>query len=88
MVRQERRACPVFSGGPARPIDKSCASNGPNPSQEINVKKLLNYLSVLLVLSVFTFSITACNTVHGVGKDMQKAGEEVQEEADEHKHDD
>jgi len=58
------------------------------PVQEINVKKLLNYLSVLLVLSVFTFSITACNTVHGVGKDMQKAGEEVQEEADEHKHDD
>lgn len=54
------------------------------PVQEINVKKLLNYLSVLLVLSVFTFSITACNTVHGVGKDMQKAGEEVQEEADEH----
>lgn len=26
--------------------------------------------------------------VHGVGKDLQKAGDEIQEEADEHKGDD
>ena len=48
------------------------------------MKTLVHYLSALLVLSFFSFSITACNTVHGVGKDMQKVGTEIQEEADEH----
>jgi predicted small secreted protein len=44
--------------------------------------------SVLILLCAFAFSISACNTMHGVGKDIQKAGDEIQEEADEHKGDD
>lgn len=39
-------------------------------------------LSVSLLLTVM---ISACNTVEGAGKDMQKAGIETQEEAREHK---
>lgn len=34
-------------------------------------------------LSLFCLGLAACNTVAGVGKDMQKAGEKVEEKADE-----
>ena len=36
----------------------------------------------LLLLSLFTLSLTACNTVAGVGKDVQEVGEEVEDAAD------
>ena len=36
----------------------------------------------LLFLSLITFSLTACNTVAGVGEDLQEAGEEIEEEAE------
>ncbi|MGH8106028.1 MAG: entericidin A/B family lipoprotein [Arenimonas sp.] len=38
----------------------------------------------LLLLSIFIMSITACNTVAGIGKDTQKVGEEIEEEAEKH----
>lgn len=41
-------------------------------------------LSALLLLGAFAFGLTACNTMHGVGEDTQKAGEKIQKEADEH----
>lgn len=42
-------------------------------------------LTVLACLGAFIFGIAACNTVHGVGKDTERAGEKIQQEADEHK---
>jgi predicted small secreted protein len=30
-------------------------------------------------------SITACNTMHGAGKDIERGGEKIQQKADEHK---
>ena len=36
----------------------------------------------LLFLSLITFSLAACNTVAGVGEDLQEAGEEIEEEAE------
>jgi entericidin A len=45
----------------------------------------LRNLSALFLLGAFVFGLTACNTVHGIGKDTQKAGEKIQKEADEHK---
>ncbi|MCK7595456.1 entericidin A/B family lipoprotein [Lysobacter sp. CAU 1642] len=27
------------------------------------------------------FALSACNTIHGAGKDIERAGEEIQEEA-------
>lgn len=35
-----------------------------------------------LVLASFTFGLMACNTVKGVGKDIKKAGEKIEETAD------
>jgi entericidin A len=36
----------------------------------------------LIFLSLITFSLTACNTMAGVGEDLQEAGEEIEEEAE------
>jgi predicted small secreted protein len=35
----------------------------------------------LLVLILMSLSLTACNTVEGAGRDIEAAGEEIQEEA-------
>jgi predicted small secreted protein len=35
----------------------------------------------LLVLILMSLSVTACNTVEGAGRDLEEAGEEVQEAA-------
>jgi len=42
-------------------------------------------ISALLLLGLFAFGMTACNTVRGVGEDTEKAGQKIQKEADEHK---
>lgn len=41
------------------------------------MKKLV---TVLLILS-FVLALSACNTIEGVGKDVQKAGEKVEDAA-------
>jgi predicted small secreted protein len=46
-----------------------------------NIKRLLAASFLALSLS----SLAACNTVEGAGKDLERAGEEVQEEANEAK---
>jgi len=38
-------------------------------------------LSVMLILTSILFALTACNTMSGVGKDVQKAGEKVEDAA-------
>ena len=43
---------------------------------------------LVLLLAALTFgsvSLTACNTMQGAGRDVEKAGQKVQEEAQEHK---
>jgi len=40
---------------------------------------------LLAALSFGSLSLTACNTVQGAGKDVERAGEKVQSEAVEHK---
>jgi len=48
---------------------------------------MLSKLMMLLVaLSISATTLSACNTVQGVGRDVEKAGQKVQEEAAEHKH--
>ncbi len=37
-----------------------------------------------LVLASFAFGLMACNTVKGVGKDIKKAGEKIEETAEKH----
>jgi entericidin A len=36
----------------------------------------------LLLLALYTVSLTACHTMAGVGKDVQEVGEEVEETAE------
>lgn len=40
-----------------------------------------NWLKIALACSL-AFTITACNTVKGVGKDIQKAGEVIEDTVD------
>lgn len=44
----------------------------------------MKILSTLLMLA-FAVSLSACNTVEGAGKDIKKGGQEIEEEAAEHK---
>ena len=37
----------------------------------------MNKMMIFVVLA-YVSVLTACNTVHGIGKDMEKAGEAVQ----------
>lgn len=40
-------------------------------------------ISLMLLVLFSASTMTACNTVKGVGKDVKKVGEEMQEAADE-----
>lgn len=43
-------------------------------------------LALLLAALVFSsLSLTACNTIQGAGRDVERAGQKVQDEAVEHK---
>ncbi len=39
---------------------------------------------IALLLGALTLSVTGCNTVHGAGKDIEKAGDKIQDSADRH----
>jgi predicted small secreted protein len=51
----------------------------------MNYDKLPRILSFALLSAVLAASLTGCNTVEGAGKDIEEAGEEIQEEAADHK---
>ena len=36
---------------------------------------------ILLMTAVFALALTGCNTVKGVGQDLQKAGEKIEDAA-------
>lgn len=38
-------------------------------------------LMALMLLAMFSMGLTACNTVAGAGKDVQKVGEKVEDKA-------
>jgi len=48
------------------------------------MKNIIRNVSVTLLLGAFVMGMTACNTMAGVGKDTQKAGEKIEKEADRH----
>ncbi len=39
---------------------------------------------LLLLIVGMAFATAACNTTKGLGKDVEKAGEEIQEQAEKH----
>ena len=46
---------------------------------------ITKFLFLLMALSFATIPLSACNTIQGAGKDVEKAGVKVQEEAQERK---
>jgi entericidin A len=48
------------------------------------MKKIIRNISLLLLVGTVSFNLTACNTMAGVGKDTQKAGEKIEKEAERH----
>jgi len=46
---------------------------------------LLTRLLASLCVMGLLGSVTACNTVHGAGQDIERGGEKIQQKADEHK---
>lgn len=43
--------------------------------------KLFTKLSLLAVAALLCVSITGCNTMRGLGQDIERAGEKIQKEA-------
>lgn len=44
--------------------------------------KLLIKIQSILMLTIFAISVSACATIEGAGKDIESAGEAVQDAAD------
>lgn len=49
------------------------------------IKRLFMLLLTTLSLAGIAATITGCNTVEGAGKDIERGGQEIKEEAREHK---
>jgi len=43
---------------------------------------MLKILLQLLIVAMFVVGLGACNTIKGVGKDIKKVGEKIEEKAD------
>jgi len=43
------------------------------------MKKLMTFLAII---AFFTMPLAGCHTMEGLGKDVQKVGEEIEDEAD------
>lgn len=50
-----------------------------------NVTSIKRILSVGFLMAALAGSLSACNTVEGAGKDIESAGEEIQEEANDNR---
>jgi predicted small secreted protein len=46
-------------------------------AKETNMKKI-----AAIFIALWMLALTGCNTVHGLGKDVEKAGEAIQRKAD------
>ena len=48
--------------------------------EKITMKQVLGVLAILAILN-----LSACNTMSGLGKDVSKLGDKIEQKADEHK---
>jgi predicted small secreted protein len=48
------------------------------------MKPVIRKISAIVLLGSFVLALGACNTVKGLGKDTEKAGEKIQKESREH----
>jgi predicted small secreted protein len=47
---------------------------------------ITRFVLLCFAMLIGASTLTACNTVQGAGRDVEKAGQAVQDEAREHKH--
>ncbi len=59
-----------------------------NKSQEITLNTKIRNASAIVLVGIFSMGLVACNTMSGLGKDTQTAGEKIEKEADRHIDDD
>jgi predicted small secreted protein len=52
-----------------------------HPFRRLNMKFLKQLFALMVILSALT-SLTACNTMHGAGKDIERGGEKLKDAAD------
>lgn len=45
----------------------------------LSVRSIMKNLKFCLMLIIASFVLTACNTAHGFGKDVEEGGEKIQE---------
>jgi entericidin B len=75
-VHQRRQA--VHADTAAFTAAQPRSANGAGLDGEITmIKKTL----MLMLTAVFLLAITGCNTIHGMGQDMEAAGEGIQDAA-------
>lgn len=48
------------------------------------MKTQIRNIFAMLMVATFAMGLSACNTVKGIGKDTEKAGEKIQKEAGRH----
>jgi predicted small secreted protein len=51
-------------------------------SSTLSSRNWIGRVLVAVVAVTLLIALTACNTVHGAGKDIQKGGEHIQDAAD------
>ena len=56
---------------------------GKSGGEEIN-KRMKRILIALLAAFVLASVVTGCHTARGAGEDLEKAGQKIQDKADEH----
>lgn len=56
-----------------------------NQGKPIMIRKILASILALAFVGGTSVALTGCNTMEGFGKDVEKGGREIKEEAREHK---
>ena len=49
------------------------------------IRKILSSILALAFVGATTLALTGCNTMEGAGRDIEKGGEKIKTEAQEHK---
>jgi predicted small secreted protein len=68
------RTAAIFMCSSAIPINQ--------PDRKIHMKKIILTLASLCAVAILT---TACNTMEGAGRDIERAGDKIEKSAERHK---
>lgn len=69
----------------ARAVVDVIASRNQHDKDIIMIKTFLTRTIASICLASLAIALSACNTMHGAGKDIERGGEKIQQKADEHR---